>query len=257
MRGSGRQRGGRRRAAVPRALVAVLGLLGCLGAVAYAAVPRGPAAADAERKPTPAQLPRPKITQHPDKLAVSTTARFAFGGRQRGLRFQCRLDGRAWRACQTPIVFANLAAGKHSFKVRGLDRRGRHGRAARFRWTLLEPQDFSIAPRLEGLSALYPGASPVSLPVVITNPNPVPIHVTALQARATADPPGCASAENLVLYPAGPTSAAPLKVPAGGSVSLPAPGVAAPAIQLRDLPVNQDPCQRARFPLAFSGEARG
>jgi hypothetical protein len=40
-------------------------------------------------------------------------------------------------------------------------------------------------------------------------------------------------------------------------VTLPAPGVSPPAIQLRDLPFNQDACQGARFPLAFSGEARG
>jgi hypothetical protein len=38
---------------------------------------------------------------------------------------------------------------------------------------------------------------------------------------------------------------------------LPAVGVAAPTIQLRDLPVNQDACQSASFPLSFSGSARG
>jgi hypothetical protein len=48
-----------------------------------------------------------------------------------------------------------------------------------------------------------------------------------------------------------------LAVPANGSASLPAAGVAAPTIALRDLPFNQDACQGARFPLAFSGRARG
>jgi len=235
----------------------VFGLLACLGAVAYAAAPREPAGGGAERKPVPAQLPRPTITQHPDKIAVSASARFAFSSPRRARRVQCRLDRRGWKSCSSPIVFSKLAAGTHTFAVRGLDRRRRHGRAARFRWTLLEPRDFSITPQLEGLGALYPGASPVALPVTISNPNPAPIFVTGLRARATADPPGCASAENLVLYPADPSSPVPLRVPARGSVSLPAPGVAAPAIQLRDLPVNQDACQKARFPLAFSGEARG
>ena len=85
----------------------------------------------------------------------------------------------------------------------------------------------------------------------------MPIHVTSLAATASADPPGCASAENLVLTAAGVSSTAPLVVPARGSASLPAPGIAPPSIQLRDLPVNQDACQNARFPLAFSGKARG
>jgi hypothetical protein len=122
---------------------------------------------------------------------------------------------------------------------------------------VLEAKDFSITPQLGGLSPLLPGAPAQALPLTITNPNPVPIFVTSLQVRAAGDPAGCASAENLILAGSSASSAAPIKVPASGSVSLPAPGVAAPSIQLRDLPVSQDACQRAQFPLAFSGTARG
>jgi hypothetical protein len=122
---------------------------------------------------------------------------------------------------------------------------------------VLEPKDFSIQPQLAGLGALYPGAPAQALPLAITNPNPVPIFITSLQVRATAEPAGCGSAENLVLTRSSASSAAPIKVPANGSVSLPAPGISAPSIQLRDLPVNQDACQRTQFPLAFSGTARG
>ena len=46
-------------------------------------------------------------------------------------------------------------------------------------------------------------------------------------------------------------------IPAGGAVSLPAPGVAPPTIALRDLPFDQDACQGASFPSLFSGEAHG
>jgi len=122
---------------------------------------------------------------------------------------------------------------------------------------LLEPRTFSIAPRLAGLGTLHPGAPPIPLPLVIENPNPVPIFVTSLRVSVLADPAGCAGAENLALSQAGASGAMPLEVPAGGSVSLPATGVSAPTIQLRDLPVNQDACQNARFPLEFSGSARG
>jgi hypothetical protein len=243
-----------------RGVVAVLAAIAGLGAVAYAATPHGSHPGPApkpERAQGAGSLPTPKITMHPNKLATSTNAKFGFGVRAGKPRFQCRLDGRSWSTCQSPVAFSKLAVGSHSFSVRVLGARGRHGNAARFRWRVLEPMDFSITPQLGGLGALYPGAPPQALPLTITNPNPVPIFVTGLQVRATADPPGCGSAENLILSNSSASSAAPIKVPASGSVSLPAPGVSAPSIQLRDLPVNQDACQRSQFPLLFSGTARG
>jgi hypothetical protein len=247
----------RSRGAFPKALATLIGLGGCLGAVAYAAAAREAGDTATERRPSSVQPPRPEIIQHPDRVATSTSARFSFTVGQRRLRFQCRLDRGRWRACRAPIVFVKLVAGAHVFSVRALDDRGRRSAKARFRWRLLEPKDFSIVPRLDGLSQLYPGAPPVALPVLIANPNPVPIFLTSLRATATADPRDCRSAENLVLTPSSVSDASPLRVPAGGSAGLPAPGASAPAIQLRDLPVNQDSCQAAQFPLAFSGKARG
>jgi len=206
---------------------------------------------------TSGSLPRPTITQHPNKLATATAARFSFSARGRNPRFRCRLDNRAWSPCQSPATFTKLAVGAHGFSVRTVGQGGSHSRATRFRWRVLEPMDFSIAPQLANLSALYPGAPPLPLPLTIANPNPIPIFVTSLQVRTTADPAGCASAENLALTGSSASSATPLKVPAGGSISLPAPGASAPTIQLRDLPVSQDACQRTQVPLAFSGMARG
>jgi hypothetical protein len=93
--------------------------------------------------------------------------------------------------------------------------------------------------------------------VTVVNPNPVPIYVTALRVSASTDPLSCSSTENLVLSPSSASPSTPLLVPANASASLPAPGVSAPTIQLRDLPVDQDDCQGASFPLRFTGEARG
>jgi hypothetical protein len=245
--------------AVPRALFLLAGIVACLGAVAYAAAPRKPAnaPADPEHRPNATQLPKPTIVQHPEKMAISASTKFGFTTRGRNLRFQCRLDRRGWKACRSPLVFTGLAAGSHSFSVRVLDGAGRRSRAARFRWTVLEPKGFAIVPQLSGLSALYPGAPPVQLPLTIANPNPVPILVTNLRADATADPPGCTSAVNLLLTESSASSSTPLKVPARGTATVPAPGISAPAIQLRDLPVNQDACQGVRFPLRFTGSAHG
>jgi hypothetical protein len=239
-------------------VVAVLAGLATLGAVAYAAVRQGgPRPAAGAARVGAGAIPRPTIVQHPERLATSGSVRFGFSARARNPRYRCRLDGRAWKSCRSPVLINGLAAGAHSFSVRTLGIGGRQSRSTRFRWQVLEPMDFSIRPRLDGLSALYPGAPPVQLPLTIVNPNPVPILVTGLRATATADQLGCTRAENLLLTESSASPAAPIKVPAGGSVTLPAPGASAPTIQLRDLPVNQDACQSARFPLAFSGEARG
>jgi len=239
------------------ALFLLIGILACVGAAAYAAAPhRHAGSGKGQVRGGATELPTPTISQHPSKLATTGSARFAFGARGRSLRFECKLDARPWSACHSPTSVSGLAPGRHGFSVR-VSSRGGHGKAARFRWSVLAPKDFSIEPRLAGLGQLYPGAPPQALPLTVVNPNAVPIEVTGLRASATADPLSCPSAQNLVLTPSSASSGAPLLVPANGSASLPAPGVSAPTIQLRDLPVNQDACQGASFPLRFSGEARG
>jgi hypothetical protein len=252
--------GGGRRDESGRAVLGALLAIGAaasLAVAAYAATAPGAPDGGPAGRPAPGRLWRPTISQHPDKVAVSNVARFHFNAGRRAQGFRCRLDRRGWRTCRAPIVFSRLSPGRHSFVVRALDRNGRYSATARFRWRVLEPKAFAIVPSSSGIGTLFPGAPPTTLPLTIENPNPAPIFVTELRVAATADPPGCAREENLSLVAASLSSAAPLRVPAGGSATLPAPGILPPAIQLRNLPVNQDACQNARFPLAFSGEARG
>lgn len=244
--------------ATRRALALLAALIGCLGAVAYAATPRQPAPSNPRiGRAQAGALPKPALGQHPDKLALAKSAKFSFTAKGRRLRFQCRLDGRAWSPCHPPVVFTGLSLGAHRFAVRVAGSGGSHGRSAHFAWRVLEPKGFSIAPQLSGLGDLYPGAPALTLPLTISNPNSVPIFVTNLSVATTASAPGCAGADNLLLSAAGISSATPLEVPAHGSIGLPATGVSAPTIQMRDLPVNQDACQGATFPLSFTGSARG
>jgi len=244
--------------ATRRAVALMAALAGCLGAVAYAAAPPRPAPPpSAPARAVGRALTKPSLVQHPSPVSVSTSARFGFTASTRRPRFQCRLDGAPWRACRSPASFSGLKPGLHRFAVRATGPGGSRSRPASFRWRVLEPQDFSISPQLEDLGKLYPGAPPQPLPLTIANPNPVPILVTSLAVTAGGGAPGCAGAENLALTPAPISGAAPLRVPAHGSVALPAPGVQAPSIQLRDLSVNQDACQGASFPLSFLGSARG
>ncbi len=249
-----------------RALPALVVVGACLvAAVSYAAPgpggdPPGRSADELRRqapRPAPARPPRPLITSHPEKMSTATSVSFFFKAARGAPRFQCRLDGGRWRRCRPPHAVLGLAPGEHGFSVRAIGRQGRHSAVSRFRWTLFEARAFTVEARLAGLGPLFPGAPAQDLRVVLGNPNPLPILVTGLRATASAGPPGCEAAANLELTPSSLSSAAPLAVPAGGSVALPGGGVSAPTIALRDLPVNQDACQGAHFPLAFSGEAHG
>jgi hypothetical protein len=261
-----------RRVTAGRVLVALIGATGALAAVAYAASsPPVPAAGgghprlggsgapelDPRARPGEPRPPRPRITRHPAKTTLSSRASFRYLSRRADVSFQCKLDGDGWKRCGSRVAYRGLAAGAHRFLVRAEAERGGRGLPARFDWVQAEPKPFSVKADLSALQRLYPGAPPVALPLVLTNPNSAPIAVTAIRVAVTAEPAGCASGENLTLMPAGVSRTRPLKIPADASVSLPAQGVAPPAIALRDLPVNQDACQGAHFPLAFSGEAHG
>jgi hypothetical protein len=260
-----------RRATAGRVLVALIGATGVLAAVAYAA--SAPPAPDAgahahmagagaalltiNARPAAPRPPRPRITRRPARTTLSTRVVFRYVDRQAEVDFQCKLDDAGWRRCGPRVAYRGLAVGAHRFLVRAEAKGGARSLPAQFAWAQAAPKSFSIAADLSGLGRLYPGAAPVALPLVLTNPNSAPISVTVLRVAVSADPAGCGSQENLELIPATASPARPLRIPAGATVKLPANGISPPAIALRDLPVNQDACQGAQFPLAFSGEAQG
>jgi hypothetical protein len=262
-----------RRAAAAKALVVLVSATGCLAAVAYAATaPSAPAHGDAIRPaakavqartlvPSPrtegSGLSRPRIVRHPAKTTLSTRASFRYLSRQADIEFACKLDDAGWKRCGLArAAYRGLAVGAHRFSVRA-EADGVRSLPARFAWAQAEPKSFTIVPELSGLSLLYPGAPPVAVPLVLTNPNSAPIRVTSLKVSVTADPAACPSGANLELIQSSASERKPVKIPAGGTVRLPVSGVSAPAVALRNLPVNQDTCQGVSFPLAFSGEALG
>jgi hypothetical protein len=265
---------------VPIALIAIGALLG--SALAYAQTrtegrgAHGGPGRKAAKKPRFRPPPRPQLIEVPDGDAIGPSAQFRFrvapregeaaGAPSEGSepaapvprprRFECRLDGGDWERCASPRRLADLQPGDHSFAVRALDRRGRSGPAARHAWAQPAPQRFTVESLGAPPAELMPGAPAQPLPVRIANPNPVPIEVTSLTVAIATDPPGCPSDPNFELIPAGVSPSAPLSVPPGGSVSLPA-AATAPAIALRELPRDQNACQGAALPLVFRGEAHG
>jgi hypothetical protein len=202
--------------------------------------------------PPRTQRPRPQLPGEPSGEPAPTR------------RFQCRLDDGGWRDCSSPHRLGGLAPGDHAFAVRAFNRADRPGPALHYAWRQVEPprrqeqadaKPFSI--KLQGeLEHLHPGYPAQQLPVLIANPNSVPIEVTGLTVGVAGDPPAC-SAENFELTPSSVSPAAPLTVPAGGTVRLPTATVSAPSIRMLNLPVDQDACQGTEIPLAFGGEARG
>jgi hypothetical protein len=226
-------------------------------------------------------LLRARFLELPDAVSTATEIQFRFhvpprpqrGGapapgpvdEQRSRRrFQCKLDGGGWGDCSSPYPLSDLAIGDHAFAVRAFNRADRPGPVASYSWqqaspppppAQADPKPFTI--ELGGaLEDLYPGYPPQPLPLLIVNPNPVPIEVTSVTAAIAGDSPGCA-AENFSLTPSSVSPATPLALPANASVSLPTATAAAPTISMLNLSVNQDACRGAAIPLVFAGEAHG
>jgi hypothetical protein len=274
----GRREMGRKRAA--RALVALAAAVACLGGVAYAASlseqsrPHGKKGKHPPGKQSQGP-PRPRFIEVPPDGGVDPDSQFRFhvaapeqpaaapgpgpGGPSpaRWRRFECRFDESEWDGCASPYLLRGLEPGEHSFAVRALNRRDLVGQVARYRWALLEPKEFSVEPLTGSLEELMPGASAQPLPVRISNPNPAPIEVTSLTVAVTPKASACPADPNFEVTPSSLSPAAPLTVPAGGSASLPTATATAPAVAMRDLPIDQNACQGATVHLDFSGEARG
>jgi hypothetical protein len=200
----------------------------------------------------------PRIVRHPTNPTRSTSATFSFTDRERHVGLQCRFDSAAWKPCRRRITYRRVPVGEHHLLVRALDPPALPSRPARFQWRVT-PANHSVTFSIAAGSPaglLYPGAAPLPIPVTLRNPNRVPIYVTSLVGVATGGPAGCDSATNIKLARSNASSARPVEIPAGGSVTLPAQGVSAPTIELVNLPVNQDACRNATFAVRFTRSAR-
>ena len=251
--------------------LALLGGLAVVGSGAYAVY------AAPERGAGKPKVPTPSITAKPAKHSQETWASFRFRDRQRGVTFRCSLDGSRYKACTSPKRYPRpLTQGRHTFRVRARSatRKRELSSPASYAWlvdrlpptpgttqhptdpagsTQVSGESFSIDPGVVG--PLYPGAVPLSIPLTLSNSNGVPIYVTGLTVAVTNSPAGCNSATNISLAQSSVSSTTPVLIQANGSVTLPAQGVAAPTIQLVDLPVNQDACRNATLSLSFTGSA--
>jgi methionine-rich copper-binding protein CopC len=86
-------------------------------------------------------VPQTTLRAKPAKRTRDRTPTFRFGSSDRDANFQCKIDGKPFKACRSPFTTKKLAFGKHTFKVRA---RGRGGEVdpspALFAFTVLKPR---------------------------------------------------------------------------------------------------------------------
>ena len=75
---------------------------------------------------------------HPDLMLIGALTYTTFAGTDNGTvaRFECRLDGAAFTSCISPVTYAAVSRGTHTFRVRAVDNNGfTDPSPAVFNWT--------------------------------------------------------------------------------------------------------------------------
>ena len=90
--------------------------------------------------------PNTTITTNPSDPTNLVDAQFTFTSTEAGSTFQCSLDAVAFAACTTPVDYAGLVEGNHTFEVRATDAAGNmDATPASFDWDIdLTPPDTTI-----------------------------------------------------------------------------------------------------------------
>ena len=68
--------------------------------------------------------PQTLLKGKPAKRTHDRTPTFRFASDEDGASFQCKIDGKPFKACRSPFTTKKLAFGHHTFKVRARDRSG-------------------------------------------------------------------------------------------------------------------------------------
>lgn len=70
------------------------------------------------------RAPETELRRKPAKRTHDRTPTFRFASDEGGATFQCELDGKAFKACRSPLTTRPLSPGRHSFKVRAIEASG-------------------------------------------------------------------------------------------------------------------------------------
>jgi hypothetical protein len=83
--------------------------------------------------------PTPQIVQHPPTYTNQTSATFGYTDAEAGVRYQCKVDGVAYRDCANPVTWRQLAGNRDGwivFYVIAVDAAGNSSHSANFSWKI-------------------------------------------------------------------------------------------------------------------------
>jgi hypothetical protein len=69
-------------------------------------------------------IPQTTLKRMPPHITHDRTPTFRFAANERGVTFQCKLDGKPYRPCRSPFTTKKLSLGRHVFRVRARDDSG-------------------------------------------------------------------------------------------------------------------------------------
>jgi hypothetical protein len=96
------------------------------------------------REPAPAadtDPPETEITKKPKNKTGRRKAKFKFEADEAGATFECKLDKKAFKPCETPFKTKKLKPRKHKFRVRAVDAAGnRDETPAKDGWKIRKPK---------------------------------------------------------------------------------------------------------------------
>jgi hypothetical protein len=111
----------------------------------------------AETDTTP---PESTIVSGPSGTVNSTSASFTFTSSEAGSTFECRLDGGAYGSCTSPVSYANLLDGSHTFEVRATDTAGNTDATPASRTWMVDTTTTQSDPVLVGAGNIASCSSP-------------------------------------------------------------------------------------------------
>jgi hypothetical protein len=85
------------------------------------------------------QAPETEITKKPKKKSTKRKAKLKFESSEAGSSFECKLDKKPFKACESPFKKKVKSGKKHKFKVRAIDAAGNaDATPAKAKWKVLE-----------------------------------------------------------------------------------------------------------------------
>jgi hypothetical protein len=85
---------------------------------------------------TAARPPAPTITSAPPNPSYSSSATFTFSDANPLVTFRCRIDGRPFSICLSPITYSGLADGKRRFDVKAVDLALQESEVTSYTWKI-------------------------------------------------------------------------------------------------------------------------